>query len=173
MAIVRVIKHSTAGFSRTHNSEPQYFSIEAGLIHKLLHAFHTPLRWRLAIQAKTTKSKSLCSLLYSLFVRNTWNIIPNSSSQGRPRKESPGEDYGPRSKVCVFHGTQDFTRHPPVNYLPPKGNRQTLSTTQVGTSDPYPSLLPGYFDLGLSCGRYSELNADSVTTSRSTTNSTL
>ena len=75
------------------------------------------------------------------------NIIPNSSSQGRPRKERPVEYYGPRFKVCVFHGTQDFTRHPPVNYPAPKGNRQTLSTTQVGSTDPYPSLLPGYFDL--------------------------
>ena len=100
--------------------------------------------WRSKLRLQNRKA---CVVCCTASLRNIWNIIPNSSSRGRPQKESPVENHRPRSKVCVSHSTQDFTRRPPVCSLPPKGNGQTSSNTQVGTADPYPSLLPGYFDL--------------------------
>ena len=159
----RQTSHSTAGLFATH-TRATTLRQEAIEYTSYLMLFTPPFveGWRSKLRLQNRKA-------WVLAVQPHYcaNIIPNSSSQGRPRKESPVEYYGPRFKVCVFHGTQDFTRHPPVNYLPPKGNRQTLSTTQVGTFRSLSVFITWVFWFGLSCGRYSVLNADAVTASRS------
>jgi hypothetical protein len=69
-------------------------------------------------------------------------------------KESPVENCGPRFKLCVSHGTQYLTRHPSVRFLPPKGNRQTLSANPGRCHRSLSVFITWVFDLNLSCGKY-------------------